>query len=121
MALFTVFTGAIILISTILSGKRERVAESVLLRTIGASRGQILKIILTEYFFLGSLAAFTGGILAFAAAWALAKFAFKIEFLAHLSPLVVAVCLVMLMTIAMGMLLSRGVTTHPPLAILRRS
>ena len=60
MALFTVFTGIIILIGTILSGKRDRIEESVLLRTLGASKRQIRTIILTEYFFLGLFAALTG-------------------------------------------------------------
>jgi len=52
------------------------VQESILLRTLGAARGQILKILLVEYLRLGLLAALTGILLAVPAAWALAEFVF---------------------------------------------
>jgi putative ABC transport system permease protein len=119
MALFTVFTGIIILVGAILSGKRDRIEESVLLRTLGASQGQIRTIILTEYFFLGVFAALTGSLLAMAGGWALAKFVFEVEFLAYAWPIVAAIGFVTLLTVTFGMLLSRGITTHPPLSILR--
>jgi putative ABC transport system permease protein len=120
MALFTVLTGIIILIGAILSGKRDRIEESVLLRTLGASRKQIRAIILTEYFFLGLFAALTGALLSMGAGWALAIWVFKVEFLAYAWPVVAAVTVVTALTVAFGMALSRGITSHPPLSILRR-
>lgn len=119
MALFTVFTGIIILVGAILSGKRDRIEESVLLRTLGASRRQIRAIILTEYFFLGLFAALTGALLSLVAGWALARWVFEVEFLAYAWPVVAAVAAVTVLTVAFGMFLSRGITTHPPLTILR--
>ena len=87
----------------------------------GASRNQIRVIILTEYFFLGVFAALTGSFLATAAGWALAKFVFEVEFLAYLWPVAAAIGFVTLLTMGFGMLLSRGITAHPPLSILRGS
>ena len=119
MALFTVFTGIIILIGAILSGKRDRIEESVLLRTLGASKKQIRAIILTEYFFLGLFAALTGALLSMVAGWALATWVFKVEFLFYAWPIISAVAVVTTLTVTFGMFLSRGITSHPPLTILR--
>ena len=49
MSLFTVGTGLIVVGSTIWSGRYQRLKESVLLRTLGASRWQIWKILGAEY------------------------------------------------------------------------
>ncbi len=79
MSLFAVGTGLIVLGSTIWSGRYQRLKESVLLRTLGASRWQIWKILCAEYLFLGLLASATGIVLALAASWALAVFTFKLR------------------------------------------
>jgi putative ABC transport system permease protein len=60
MAAFSIFTGLIVLIASVLISKYQRIQESVLLRTLGASRKQIFYITALEYFFLGALAAATG-------------------------------------------------------------
>ena len=98
MALFTILTGIIILIGAILSGKRDRIEESVLLRTLGASRNQIRAIILTEYFFLGLFAALTGALLSMGSGWALAVWVFEVEYLAYAWPIAAAVALVTALT-----------------------
>ena len=48
MALFTVATGLVVLVGAILTGRYQRVRESILLRTLGASRKQVLRILLVE-------------------------------------------------------------------------
>ena len=119
MAMFTVATGLLVLVGALLTGRYQRIQESVLLRTLGASRGQILKILLVEYLALGSLAALTGILLALAAAWALAQFVFHVRFAPQAAPLVIAALAVPGLTVLTGMLMSRGVLNQPPLAILR--
>lgn len=119
MALFTVGTGLLVLVGTVLTGRFQRIQESILLRTLGASRGQILKILMVEYFALGTLAALTGVILAMAGSWALAHFVFKVNFTILLAPMVFAILLVSFLTVLTGMLMSRGICSHPPLEILR--
>jgi putative ABC transport system permease protein len=105
--------------STIWSGRYQRLKESVLLRTLGASRWQIWKILCAEYLFLGLLASATGIMLALAASWALAVFAFKLAYTPSLWPLIVAAMVVSLLTVVVGLLTSYGVGSTPPLAILR--
>jgi putative ABC transport system permease protein len=119
MALFTVATGLLVLVAAVLSGRYQRIRESILLRVLGASRRQVLRVLLVEYATLGFLAASTGVVLAFGAAAALAFFVFEVPFSPSPGPPVLAIGLVTALTMITGLLASRGVTTHPPLEILR--
>ena len=74
---------------------------------------------LLEYFFLGSLAAFNGLLLALASTWALALFVFDISFSPALAPLVAILVMVVGLTMAVGLLCSRGLHDRPPLEVLR--
>jgi putative ABC transport system permease protein len=119
MSLFTVGAGLIVLASTIWSGRYQRLQESILLRTLGASRMQIWKILCAEYFLLGLFASLTGILLAVAASWGLARFVFKLAYAPSLIPLLVAAAAVSGLTVAVGLIASRGVGSAPPLEILR--
>jgi putative ABC transport system permease protein len=120
MALFTVITGLVVLGGTILTGRWQRLQESVLLRTLGASRSQMRGILITEYAALGSLAAACGIMLALAAGTALSVFAFHSPPVIPLPALTVAWIVVTLLTIAIGVLGSRGIADESPLEVLRR-
>lgn len=119
MSLFTVGAGLVVLIATIWSGRYQRMKESVLLRTLGASRAQIWKILCAEYFFLGALASATGILLALVASWALAIFVFKLAFAPLFWPLLATAGIVTALTVVIGTLTSRGIGNAPPLEILR--
>ncbi|MGI9088702.1 MAG: ABC transporter permease [Chthoniobacterales bacterium] len=119
MSLFTVGAGLIVLASTIWSGRYQRLKESVLLRTLGASRAQIWQILCAEYFILGTMASLTGIVLAVISSWALAKFVFKLTYAPSLWPLLAALFAVSGLTVLIGLLTSRGIGSTPPLEILR--
>ena len=119
MSLFTVGVGVIVLASTIWSGRYQRLQESILLRTLGASRAQIWKILCAEYFLLGLFASATGISLAAGSSWALAKFLFKLNYAPSPWPMLATAALVSLLTVAIGLIASRGVAGSPPLEILR--
>ena len=119
MSLFTVGAGLVVLASTIWSGRYQRMKESILLRTLGASRAQIWQILCAEYLMLGVLASATAIVLAVGSSWALAHFVFKLEYAPSLWPLLVAVVSVSGLTVAIGLLTSRGIGSTPPLEILR--
>lgn len=119
LSLLTVFTGLVIVVAVLLAGRRDRVEESVLLRTLGASRSQIRRILVWEYLLLGLFAALTGALLSMGFAWLLAAKVFHIPFDTWYWPLAAATGLVCLLTAGLGMMLSRGVASHPPLTILR--
>jgi putative ABC transport system permease protein len=119
MALFSIVSGLIVLVGAIATTKFQRIQESTLLRTLGASGKQIRRIIATEYFALGAAAATTGVLLAAVAGWLLTRYAFEISL--STSPLMLALTWLALvaLTITIGALNSRGVTTRAPLATLR--
>ena len=119
MSLFTVGAGLIVLASTVWSGRYQRLQESILLRTLGASRMQIWKILCAEYAMLGILASGTGIVLAVVSSWALARFVFKLEYAPSIWPLLIAAISVSGLTVIIGLLTSRGVGSTPPLEILR--
>ena len=69
MALFAVGTGLVVLAGAVRVALQQRTREVVMLRTLGASRAQVRRILIAEYALLGVLAALTGGVLAVAGAW----------------------------------------------------
>ena len=120
MALFTVVTGAIVLIASLLAGRRIRIRESVLLRTLGASRRQISCILAVEYALLALMATIAGSLLALVASMMLGKLVFEGEpYQMPWGLLAIGIFTVVSVTVMIGMLLSRGVASQPPLQILR--
>lgn len=119
MALFAVGTGLVVLAGAVRVALAQRTREAVMLRTLGASRAQVRRILTAEYALLGVLAALTGGLLAVAGAWALAQFAFEIPFRPDLTWLAWGLVVVPLLTVVVGLVGSRGALQQPPLAVLR--
>ncbi|PTY08233.1 ABC transporter permease [Opitutaceae bacterium EW11] len=120
LALLTVATGVIVLVGAVLTGRFQRIRESVLLRTLGASRQQLRQIQLAEYAVLGALAALTGGGLAFGGNALLATFVFHVPVVAPLGLLAWAVVGVTGLTLLAGSIAGRGVANQPPLEVLRQ-
>lgn len=120
MAGFSILTGLIVLIASVLISKYQRIRESVLLRTIGASRRQILVITALEYFFLGALAAATGILLALAGSWALAAFSFEMPFTPAFWPVGAVFLTVTTLTVLIGLSNSWGILSRSPLEVLRQ-
>jgi putative ABC transport system permease protein len=119
MAAFSVVTGLIVLIASVRNSKYQRIQESVLLRTLGAGRRQVLAITALEYTFLGALAALTGILIALAGSWLLARYLFKLPFSVDLLPAGLLFAGVSLLTLFVGLLNTRGVLNRPTLEILR--
>ncbi|MGH2647437.1 MAG: ABC transporter permease [Ginsengibacter sp.] len=119
MAGFSIATGVVVLISSVLISKYQRLQESVLLRTLGGSRKQIFTITALEYFFLGALAAVTGIFLALGASWALARYTFETPFHPQMIPALILFVLVCLLTLIIGLVNSRGLLNRSPLEVLR--
>ncbi|HMX39969.1 MAG TPA: FtsX-like permease family protein, partial [Saprospiraceae bacterium] len=119
MAMFSILTGLLVLLSSIYQGKFARIRESVLLRTLGASRRQILAINALEYFLLGALACAAGVGLSVLGAWVLARYAFEIPFQPQWWPLLYTFMAITGLTVLIGLFNSREVVRKPPLEVLR--
>ena len=119
MALFTLGTGALVLVGALATSRFQRVREGALLRTLGATRGQLFRIVLSEYLSLGALAAVVALLLSGVAGWALARFVFDGKFALPLLPLAGLGAAVVGLTVAVGLASSREVIRRPPLQVLR--
>ncbi len=119
MAGFSIATGLLVLASAVAVSRYQRLRESVLLRTLGASRGLILRITVVEYAVLGLLAALSGAGLALGAAAVLAATVFEADFAPAAGPLLGLVAGVTALTALIGVLNSRAALLRPPLEVLR--
>ncbi len=119
MAGFSMLTGVLVLLASLVLSKFQRIKESVLLRTIGASRRQILTINVLEYFILGALAVLAGVGISLIGAWIMATFVFEIPFTPEWGGLALLTMGIVLFIMLMGLLNSRSVVNRPPLEVLR--
>lgn len=120
MALFSILTGIIVLIGSVIISRYQRIRESVLLRTLGASRRQILNISLLEYYFLGSLASLSGIGLSLIASWALSVYTFEVDFNPNLWPILYIYLIINVLCVGIGLSNHRGLLSRPPLEVLRK-
>jgi putative ABC transport system permease protein len=121
MALLSLALGIPVLFSAVAATRRERLREGVLLKTLGATRRQIGRIMLAEYAVLGVLGAVTGVLLSFGGAWALTHWVFHVAFApSYLPALAVALAMIAL-AVAIGLLTGRDVFAQTPMAALREA
>ena len=119
MALFTLATGALVLVGALATSRFQRIREGALLRTLGATRRQLLRIVLAEYLALGAMAAVVALGLAGVAGWALVRFVFDGRFSLPALPFAGLGAGVVALTVAVGLANSREVLRRPPLEVLR--
>jgi putative ABC transport system permease protein len=119
MALFSLATGAIVLVGAVATSRFQRIREGVLLKTLGATRRQILQILFVEYLFLGALAVALALLLSTGAAWLLMKYVFESEFAFPALPLAGLAAGMLGLTVSVGLLNSTEVFRKTPLEVLR--
>lgn len=120
MALFSLGAGVLVLVGALATSRFQRVREGALLRTLGATRAQVFRIVLAEYLSLGLLASAVALILAAGAGWAIARFVFQGSFTLPLIPMGVLTLLVVALTVIVGLANSRDVVRRTPLEVLRQ-
>ncbi len=119
MAAFSILTGFLVLGSAVVVSRVRRVEESVLLKTLGASKRQVFSIMTAEYVLLGALAAGSGVLLSAAATFGLARLVFQAPFVLPWPSLIATALGVVLLTVGVGLVTTRGVYARPPLDVLR--
>ncbi|MBA3656910.1 MAG: ABC transporter permease [Gemmatimonadaceae bacterium] len=121
MAIFSLAMGIPVLFSSIAATRRDRIREGVLLKTLGATRGQIMRILLSEYILLGVLGSLTGMVLAIGGGWALTHFVFENDFSPAWGPAFGIAGLMMALTVSIGLLAGRDVFRETAMSALRES
>lgn len=119
LSAFTILTGLIVLVGTIVSSRYQRIRESAILRTLGAARRQIQWILIVEYLILGTLAGTAGVLLATIAAWALGVHFYGMKFSIPWVSCLIAIFLTTAITLAAGLFTSRGIASQSPLQLIR--
>jgi putative ABC transport system permease protein len=121
MALFSVIMGVPVLFSAVSSTRRERIRESVLLKTLGATRAQIMRILVIEYALLGVLGSLTGLVLALGGGWALVHYVFEVKYSPAYGPAIAITVVMMAIAVAIGVIAGRGVFKETAMTALRES
>jgi putative ABC transport system permease protein len=119
LALFSLVTGTIVLVGAVSASRLQRIREAVLLKTLGATRSQVLKILVAEYTALGILAAQASVVLASAAGWALARWIFEAPFSLPALELGGLTLVLVALTLTIGLWNSAEILKRAPLAVLR--
>jgi putative ABC transport system permease protein len=116
---FTLLAGITVLLAAIQATRDERLYESAMLRTLGASRGTVLRGVAAEFATLGLLSGTLAAMGATAAGYFIARELFDIEYV--IDPLVWVIGLVAgtVLVGLSGTLATRSVVNHPPAASLR--
>jgi putative ABC transport system permease protein len=119
MALFSLGVGALVLIGALATSRFQRIREGALLRTLGATRGQVYRVVLAEYLSLGLLASLVALVLAAVAGWAIARFLFESPFTLPLAQMAALTLSIVGLTVVVGLANSRDVVRRTPLEVLR--
>jgi putative ABC transport system permease protein len=119
VAFFSILTGLAVLASAVLSGRSQRLKESILMRTLGASRSQIVKAVVAEYLVLGAISGITGVLLATVASWGLTFYFLETVPSVTLPPILLILALVAVVTVSAGLLGCWGIFRRPALEALR--
>ncbi|MBT8261588.1 MAG: ABC transporter permease [Bacteroidia bacterium] len=120
MAFFSILTGIIVLIGSVRTSKYQRIRESVLLRTLGATNNQILRISALEYLFLGVLGSLVGILLALLSSLLLAVLVFKEPFVPSVIPFLMFLPGISLLVLGIGLSNIQSVLRSSPLEVLRK-
>lgn len=119
IGLFSIITGLIVLAGSAATSRYQRIREAVLLRTLGATKKQVIKIQVIEYVLLGVMASITGLILSLGASTLIGQFYFDISFVPNFFIIGMEILILTVLVLIIGLLNTRGVHNKPPLEVLR--
>ncbi|MEX2603196.1 MAG: FtsX-like permease family protein, partial [Gracilimonas sp.] len=119
IGLFSIITGLIVLAGSAATSRFQRIREAVLLRTLGASKKQVIKIQVIEYVLLGVMASITGLLLSLGASTLIGQFYFEITFVPNFFIIGIEILILTALVLLIGLLNTRGVHNKPPLEVLR--
>ncbi len=114
-----VINGLLVLAGTMASGRKQREADAVIDKVLGATRGDVLKVFVLEYALLGAFAAVMAAAIGIIAAWLITQSALEVGFVADPVLLLSVVFGAILLTIGAGALTTWQALSTPPARHLR--
>jgi putative ABC transport system permease protein len=118
-ASFSIVTAIIVLAGAVWGTRVQRAEESVLLKTLGASRQVVAATLATEYLILGVCAAFSGVVIAVIINLILSAYVFEVDFTVAFNPAIVVFVGVVVTTFIVGVVGSGGTYRKTVLETIR--
>ena len=120
VALFTLGTGLVVMAGALAATRSQRLYESVVLRTLGATRGIVARSFAVEYGMLGAAAGVGGVVLAVVLAWTVVHWVIDAPWTFDPTPLVLGLAGTIGLALAVGFLTTFRLLGQKPLPVLRR-
>ena len=120
MALFSIAAGLVVMTGALAATRYQRLYESVIFRTLGATRWAIARAFAVEYACLGAVAGLGGTLLAAVLAWIVVRFVLDAPWALEPEPLLLGVILTTGVSLAVGLLATLRLLGRKPLAVLRQ-
>ena len=117
--LVSLLTGVLVLAGALSAGLSVRSYEAVVLKTYGATRGQLLLGFIIEYGIMGLVAAIFGVAIGTLAAWSLAHFILEMPFSFSLGLAVSTAAIALVITILAGLSVTWSALSAKPSFYLR--
>jgi putative ABC transport system permease protein len=117
---FAIFGGLVVLASCVAGTRYRRIREVAILKTVGATRGTLIRMFCTEFAVIGSVAGLVGGALAAIASAILIGQLLDTPYKFSWLPVLLAAVITAILTVLTGWLASYGVLGRKPLDILRQ-
>jgi putative ABC transport system permease protein len=120
MALFSIAAGLVVMASALSATRYARLRESVIWRTLGATRGVVARIFAVEYACLGAAAGVGGTALAVLLSWVVLRFVLEVPWTFEPQAVALGVALTVATSVAVGGLGTFRLLGEKPLPVLRR-
>jgi putative ABC transport system permease protein len=120
VALFTLGTGVVVMVGALAATRSQRLYESVVLRTLGATRGVVARAFAVEYGLLGATAGIGGGLLATVLAWIVVRWVLEAPWSFDPLAVVLGVAATVVLALGVGFLTTFRLLGEKPLPVLRR-
>jgi putative ABC transport system permease protein len=120
VAVFSIASGLAVMLGALAASRYQRLYESVILRTMGATRATVARTFAVEYGCLGAAAGLGGTVLAAVLAWVVLRFVLAVPWTFEPAALVLGVALTTAMAVAVGFLATFRLLGAKPLAVLRQ-
>jgi putative ABC transport system permease protein len=120
VAAFVIGAGVVVMASALAATRYQRLYESAVLRTLGASRAVVARVFAVEYACLGAVAGLGGSALAVLLAWIVLRFVLEVPSAFSPLPLALGVAGPVSLAMAVGFLGTYRLLGQRPLPLLRQ-
>jgi putative ABC transport system permease protein len=116
---FVILSGILILIGSVALTKSQRIYENAVLKTLGASRATLARILFAEYGILGLLAGVIGAVFSAALSFAVSRYILDIDWQFSYELIIAGILITAFLVMLVGVAASFDVLFRKPLVTLR--